>query len=325
MSFGRSRVRASARIAYPVVYQHGNIVPRRKFLGKRVGWFGKSLTLTLVAILMGVTVTMRGLLLETFDVQYSQTNIAETAGQTTPTALAPSFERNIVDLQPVLDKWHKDHPGQRWSVVIKSLDGPSFDASLKPNEVYQSASIYKLFLTLPLMRQVPIERQKYVRVDAGGTKRTVAQCLDMMLRLSDNPCGNGIAEYLGWSKADAYLKEQGYKQTSFLSREGLQTSAGDTAKFLEGLNSGMFKPAEQTAIYTAMSKQVFRQGIPTGCPGCMVADKIGNIDNVLHDAGIVTYSKGKYILVIFSEDNRKYSEIAKLTGQLQQRILDTTK
>jgi beta-lactamase class A len=325
MSFGRSHVRVSARIAYPVAYQHGNPIPRRSFLKKRVGWFGKSVTVTLVAILMGVTLTMRGLLLETFDVQYSQAVGSELSQQAAPTALAPTFERNIVDLQPVLDEWQKSHPSQRWSVVVKSLDGPSFDASLKPTEVYESASIYKLFLTLPLMRQVPIERQKYVRVDAAGTKKTIAQCLDLMLRMSDNPCGNGIAEYLGWSKADAYLKEQGYKQTSFLGRDGLQTSPADTARFLEGLNSGMFSPAEQSAVYTSMSKQVFRQGIPAGCPGCTVANKIGDIDKVLHDAGIVQYSKGKYILVIFSENNRKYSEIAKLTGLIQQRILDTIK
>jgi hypothetical protein len=47
-----------------------------------------------------------------------------------------------------------------------------------------------------------------------------------------------------------------------------------------------------------------------------VADKIGDLGYVRHDAGIVEHAGGAYILVIFTS-GASYGQIAQLTSQIQ--------
>lgn len=311
----------------PVVrYRMGQPFVRRRWYTKQTGWFGKVTALSLAAGLLMLTQGMSSILSETIDTQYAKA-VEHTTAQTS--ALAPQeivAADNIINLQPVLNDWAATHKGQRWSVVVKSLDGPEFESSLNAQSQFESASIYKLFLTLPLMNQIPFERQKQISVDAGGTRRTIAECVDMMIRLSDNNCGVALGYYLNWSKATESLRRGGFTQTDFVSHKNiLLTSAGDTAKFLEALNGDMFNGPQQDFVLSSMSKQIYRSGIPAGCPGCKVADKVGFLESVTHDAGIVNYSRGKYVLVIFSDQAGAFQKVAELTGKIQQEISQTAR
>ena len=51
-----------------------------------------------------------------------------------------------------------------------------------------------------------------------------------------------------------------------------------------------------------MKRQKYRDGIPAGT-GLPVADKVGFVDDVIHDAGIVYSPKGTYVLVIMTTSN----------------------
>lgn len=320
MSSGNSKPRARA-----VVYRYGDGVYAQKWYQRHIQWPGISLLALLVVGLFAVTWQQRVALIGNDRTMVANTSVkSDTTGLIGQTTGDRALADNIVDLQPLLDEWGQRHSGERWSVVAKSIDGPSFDAHLNENSLYEAASLYKLFLTLPLKDKLPLEKWQQTRMQVGDKNRTVAECVDMMIRLSDNPCGEAIGSYVGWSKATNAIKAAGFTRTDLTlgSDDQFQTAASDVASYLQQLDLQLLPEKMREKVLTSMAKQTFRQGIPAGCPGCTVQDKIGNINRVLHDAGIVTYSRGKYVLVIMSEDNHDYREIAKLAGQIQQRILD---
>lgn len=309
-----------------VAYRYGQMPAPKAWHRRRIGWFGHSLTLAMFMVLIGMSWTAHDVILHSLKENASQAQIPQPLNPSTLTAgstLMPAT--NIVNLQPVLDAWAKDHPKQQWGIVVKSLDGPAFDARIQPNQQFEAASVYKLFLTLPLFDKVPVERQLSTMITVGGAQRSIADCVDLMLKASDNACGEAIGAYLNWKKVDTAVKKAGYTKTDFASsKNSVRTSAADAANFLVAMENGLFnRPATQTIMHNLLG-QKYRSGIPAGCPGCTVANKTGDANNVVHDAGIVTYSKGKYVLVVMSRDG-SFKQIAQLTGQLQQKILDTAK
>lgn len=308
----------------PAYYKLGQAPPARHWYQKRVGWFGRAFAGLLVFTLLGSTTY--GYVMQRDAVRSYASNSSQSAKNTTvkqPIAQNETLE-NIVDVQGVVDAWVAEHPGQKWGIVAKSLSGPSFDARNNADREFQSASIYKLFLTLPLFLQIPVEQQANITVPVNGSQKSIATCVDLMLRLSNNECGESIGRYLNWKKADDALKRGGFSHTVFTQTNNLKTSAGDTASFLESLNDDMFNRNARDTIMRSLREQRFRAGIPAGCPGCITANKTGQIDNVMHDAAIVQYKGGSYVLVIFSEKGT-FGQIAQLTGQIQQKILDTTR
>ena len=67
-------------------------------------------------------------------------------------------------------------------------------------------------------------------------------------------------------------------------------------------------------LYGLMSRQQFRQGIPTGVGDkAVVYDKIGWLDEIVNDAAIVHGGKGDYILVIMT-NGESWQYVAQLAA-----------
>jgi beta-lactamase class A len=64
-----------------------------------------------------------------------------------------------------------------------------------------------------------------------------------------------------------------------------------------------------------MKRNIYRQGIPKGI-NATVANKVGFLDGLLHDAAIVYASTGPYVLVIMT-DGSSWANIAELTRQIE--------
>lgn len=237
----------------------------------------------------------------------------------TPVVVTPQ----IVDLQPVLDAWAKQNPKQQWGIVAKSLSGAEFQAQLNADRRFRSASLYKLFLLQPLFNRYTLAQQQATSVNLGATNRSMAACVDLMLRLSDNPCGEAVAGKLGWTKVTKELKGNGYINTDFSKGDAPVTSAADTALFLERLNSVMLDEPSKATVMKSLLTQKWNKGIPAGCSGCVVANKTGSLGSVMNDAAIVQYQGGSYVLVVLSEGG-SFKQIAELTKQIQTAI-NTTK
>lgn len=305
-------------------YRMGQVPPARHWYQRRIGWFGKLLTGTFVMSVLGLAgvgyVTMHN------DQKSlaAETNQSEKLRKVTANQINNSGLENIIDVQYVLDKWSTDHPDQKFSVVAKSIDGPSFEAKLNQDKQYESLSVQKLFMLVPLFAQIPVEHQKNILVNAAGSQKSIATCVDLMLRLSSNECGTAVGDYLDWKKAGEALKKDGFTHTSFTNKNtNVRTTADDTATLLQKLNGDLLTRTARDTVLRSMKEQRIRTGIPSACPGCTVADKTDESDPVTHDAGIVQYSKGSYVLVIFAKGS-SLQDIAKLSGQIQQKILDTT-
>jgi beta-lactamase class A len=305
-------------------YKIGQAPPVRHWYQKRVGWFGKLCVSVFVMSVIGAGAMEYTIVQNDTRALAAQTSKSNKLKKVTSAPLEQTDAQNIIDIQTVIDHWVAEHPAQKWGVVAKSINGPTFDAKINADKEFESASIYKLFLVMPLFNQIAVEHQKNIKVNIGGGQKPIATCVDLMLRLSNNECGEAIGNYLNWSKADKMLKTNGFTHTTFKETNKLRTSAGDTASFLEQLNGDMLNRTAKDTVMRSLREQRWRSGIPTGCPGCIVANKTGDIDNVTHDAAIVQYKGGSYVLVIFSEGGN-FKQISELTGQIQQKILDTTK
>lgn len=64
-----------------------------------------------------------------------------------------------------------------------------------------------------------------------------------------------------------------------------------------------------------MKRNIYRQGIPAGANG-QVANKVGFLDGLLHDAAIVYSPSGTYALSIMT-DGSNWGTIAELTRQIE--------
>ena len=305
-----------------VNYTFGQALPPKHWYQKSVGWFGKSV-LGLAVFGMGVYYIGVPAYHDRVNVNLSSKINKLSESPATVKPIEDKTPDNIVEIQSVLDNWQATHKGEKWAVVARSISGPSFDAQLNVDQQFNSASIYKLFLTLPLYEKLPADKQNTTNIFVDGKSESIAECVDVMLRLSNNECGEALGAYVGWDKISKSLKQNKFNNTSF-GGSGIKTTVADTATFLERLSvSDLFDNKSRDFIMSSLSRQKWRDGIPSGCPGCNVANKTGQIEDVTHDAGIVRYQSGSYVLVIFSEKG-SFKEISQLTGQIQQKILDTT-
>jgi beta-lactamase class A len=108
----------------------------------------------------------------------------------------------------------------------------------------------------------------------------------------------------------------GLKNTT-LDKEAQKTSAGDLATFLGSVYSGTIdiNAENRSRLIDAMKRNVYRKGIPAGSSGT-VADKVGFLDGLLHDASLVYSPKGDYVLVAMT-DGSSWDKIAELTRKIE--------
>lgn len=222
-----------------------------------------------------------------------------------------------VHLQSLISNFAAAHPANHWSVQIEGLGNDERSASYNATNKYASASIFKLLLMYPLMQKTPISQWSSTQIDISNTTESLSDCVTAMLRVSDNACGEAVGAYVGWEYATTELQSIGLASTRLDDPNSPTTTAADTAYYLQGLYNGKwFDGATRNFVLNVLSNQTVRTGIPAGCSGCMVADKTGDLAGARHDAGIVTYRGGSYVLSIFT-DGASASQIAQLTRQIQ--------
>lgn len=239
-----------------------------------------------------------------------------------PLAIEPISDQ----LATVLQSWQSAHANHRWAVSISSISGPAFTADLNPSQTFEIASLYKLMLTDQLFKLYqPADLASVQLKVAGRGELSLDRCVQLMLSVSDNPCGEAVGSLLGWSRANAPLRSLGLAGTAINNPAGPTSTAADINAYLKALAAGklMSAPA-QDYVLALMKNQKLRAGIPAGCASCTVADKTGDLGRVRHDAAIVTYGSSSYALTILT-DGASYAQIAQLTNQIQEVIGPATK
>ncbi len=164
-----------------------------------------------------------------------------------------------------------------------------------------SASLYKLFVAESVYRAIDSGKLTYGSA-VPGTGKNVADCLNTMITVSDNTCGEALGTLVGWERQNAALRTSGYAHTSLQAHSNEITSASDVALLLKKLYEGTaLSPNSTTNFIGLLKAQIVNDRLPTGLPaGTSIAHKTGDLNGLVHDAGIVYGPKGAYVVSIMS-------------------------
>jgi beta-lactamase class A len=186
------------------------------------------------------------------------------------------------------------------------LDGKHRRASFNGDKQFVTASTYKLFVAYELLKQIDAGKRDW---DSNAT------CFNKMISQSDNACAESFLKMLGLSTITNDIQAVGLKNSTFMKSGGPYTTPNDLTLMLGMIATGQnFSSVNQQRLIAAMKGNVYRQGIPAGVQGT-VANKVGFLNGLLHDAAIVYGPHGTYVLAIMT-DGSSWATIADLAKQI---------
>jgi len=235
-------------------------------------------------------------------------------------AVAPSttyvraYSPTHVGLSALMQHYAETHPGT-YGVALTELSGQYRRATYNSDQSFTSASTYKLFVAYSTLLRVEAGSWQWSDQIQGG--RSLATCFDDMIVKSDNACGEALLTKIGYAAITNEAHAIGCDDTSFMGKDGIKTTADDLSLLLGMVQAGQVlgQQPSRDRLIDAMKRNVYRQGIPKGVSS-VVADKVGFMDALLHDAAIVYGPTGPYTLVIMTNGS-SWANIAELTRQIE--------
>lgn len=226
-----------------------------------------------------------------------------------------SYSATDAGFSALLANYAKDHPGT-FGIALIELSGSHRRAMYNETKTFVTASTYKMFVAYSTLRRVDAGTWSWsdANISAG---RNLEKCFDDMIVKSDNACAEALLAKIGFKAITDEVRAIGLTSTSFISGNTPQSTAGDEALFLAQLESGQLPLLGESRgrLLDAMKRNVYRRGIPAGASG-QVADKVGFLWGLLHDASVVYSPRGTYVLVIMT-DGSSWEAIADLTRQIE--------
>ena len=216
-----------------------------------------------------------------------------------------SYSPTDAGLSALLANYAKDHSGT-FGISLIEMDGKKRRANYNGDQQFVTASTYKLFVAYSLLK----------RIDAGTKDwESNANCFNKMISLSDNSCAEAFLNSIGLTNVTKDINLIGLNNSNFTKAGGPYTTANDLSLLLGMLQSGQnFSALNRERLINAMKNNVYRKGIPSGASG-VVADKVGFIDDLLHDGAIVYSPNGTYVLVVMTKGS-SWATIADLAKQI---------
>jgi beta-lactamase class A len=224
-----------------------------------------------------------------------------------------SYSPTDAGLSALMTNYAKDHPGT-FGVQLIELSGKRRRAAYNESHQFVTASTYKLFVGYGTLKKIEANEWQWSNVSAGG--RDTATCFDDMIVKSDNACAEALLERYGYNNLTRDIRALGLSSASGFIGDTPKSTAADLGLFMAMLESGQLpiQPANRDRFIGALKRNVYRQGIPAGASGT-VADKVGFLNGLFHDAAIVYSPSGTYVLVIMT-DGSSWANIAELTKQI---------
>lgn len=226
-----------------------------------------------------------------------------------------SYSPTDVGLSALLQQYSTDHPGT-FGVSMIELSGKGRRASYNETKSFTTASTYKLFVAYSTLKRVEDGVWHWADQITGG--RDLSTCFDDMIVKSDNACAAALLAKVGYTNITKEAHAIGCVNTSFLGKDNIKTTSADLALFLAELQTGQMltQQSSRDRLIGAMKRNIYRQGIPAGLSGSTVADKVGFMGGLFHDASIVYSPTGTYVLVIMT-DGSNWSTIADFASQIE--------
>lgn len=234
-----------------------------------------------------------------------ETSIAEAnAILQSSTILSASGE----DLAADLDELNVAYPDQLGFVLINEQSGEVITTN--ESRIFTSASLYKLFLTYAILEQVDTGLLSLQDQMADGA--TIDDYLTSTITVSANEPAKELAHLIGWENIETFIHEQGFVSTSFnpyLEYDGiyyngdLETTPAEVAFLLERLLEGELLSEASTKYFLGLlGNQQLVYALNTGLSSDVTfAHKTGLLDDVSHDAGILSMDGQNYIVAVLTD------------------------
>jgi beta-lactamase class A len=223
------------------------------------------------------------------------------------------YAHSQVGLQALLQNLAREKGD--YGIAIRQLDGPEWSASINGDKKYQTASTYKLFVAYAVLKNI----EDGVWTWGGSVNgTTVEDCFNAMILYSDNACAEAMGGLIGWSKITNQMHGLGLNNTN-LGSDIFTSTASDELIFVTKLGKGeILSQGSRDRLIDVMKRQVYRKGIPAGV-GVPVADKVGFLYGLLHDAAIVYSPQGTYALVIMTNGS-SWADVADSAARIQRLL-----
>lgn len=252
----------------------------------------------------------------------------------------------FINLQPTVNHWLSGIKA-KVGLVIYDLDNDEVAAELNPNQIFSTASIYKLFFAYVGYQDIDSgyidpDRPFAITNDYRADSYTFSECLDLMIRESYNGCADPIrSNQRLYRRAEALIDELDLTHTT---DGGLYSTPAELTTFLRFLYRDHDLSAESWASFQdSMLNQPptkvnekdtydWRQGLPKGfSSSVMVYDKVGwawsdtgSYWTTYNDAAIVEFPdlNRHYIIVLLTTDLHEDPPISlqKLATELESTI-----
>lgn len=252
----------------------------------------------------------------------------------------------FINLQPTVNRWSSSVKA-KVGLMIYDLDHNEVAAELNANQVFPTASIYKLFFAYVGYQDIDSgytdpDQPFAITNDYRADTYAFSECLDLMIRESYNGCADPIrSNQRLYRRAETLIDDLGLKNTT---NGGLSSTPSDLASFLKFLYQDHDLSAESWASFqdsllnqpptkvSAKETYDWRQGLPAGFSETVkVYNKVGwawsDTDNywtTYNDAAIVEFPDldRHYIIVLLTANLREDPPISlqKLGTELEATI-----
>lgn len=171
---------------------------------------------------------------------------------------------------------------------------------------YIAASLYKLFVAYYAYGQ--IDEGKISMSTVLSNDRTLDQCLNLMITISDNECGELLGDLFGWANIDTKIHADGFEDTTLNLRNtvggDIVTTPGDIESFFSRLYSGELLSEDHAEhLMDLLLNQEINNRLPPVIPdNISVAHKTGDVYDYIHDAGFIFSRDEDYVFVMMSSD-----------------------
>jgi len=185
-----------------------------------------------------------------------------------------------------------------YGVSVTELGGDGRVASANGDRKYVTASTYKLFVAYMVLKDLESGRLKWEDVIVGGLN--VRQCFEEMIVRSANRCSVAYINRYGGQNIVTKMHELGF--ASVARDTTWWATPNDLARYMVKLERGELLQGEsRDYLLGLLKRQIWRYGIPTGIKGVTIADKVGFLEDYIHDVAIVYSPKGTYILAVMTK------------------------
>jgi beta-lactamase class A len=245
-------------------------------------------------------------------------------------------------LQAIVEDVVGDLPGT-WGVVVKKLDTGQY--AVYNGDVPQvSASLYKMWVLAELYHQASegdLDLDGYATVtydDAyfdttvndlrlpAGSSITFRQAAYQMITVSDNTAAALLVRNLGPDNINAFMQQNGllHSVLDWSGNGDNMTTPLDMLREMELIaTSKMVDAASSADMLDIMLDQQINDRLPVDLPDeARIAHKTGDLDSLLHDAGIIYGPSGPFVIVAMSSNLDTLDEAYSNMPVLARRVYD---